>query len=452
MQGVPATVPRTRTDLHDWIERHWFPVLLCSAVAVLAVGTGYQFLDQPWYVSDDSALFQHGGWYITRGATPYVDFWDLKPPLIYVVTTALAFLSGGDMAVLHVLSIVVGSAAVVAGVTLVGVVNHRLTGDGVASVAAGWTVFVVTTLFTYPWAGIRPKYMALCFGALALLLAVEDRPLASGAAAAVTAGFWHLGAPLALLVVAMCYADGELAGLRRVLAGGSLVTALVLAPFALTGTLLPLFVEVVLTPIYGAGDYSLVSRLLEPIYEIGWGIVLFPLGIYGSVLASDSDWSRYWWVAAGGIVYQALFFVEMAGTIDAVLAVPFAALGIGALVAEAPTPSRRTLLLGLVVLLVASSLHWNESATTPVRDGIEEVQESWGTVEYGPLAERPPGVPSMQTIYWEQRRPATCHYRMDKKQRAFVHATGGTLLEPTCGAWPFDDPPLPWLLDAVTPW
>ena len=452
MQGVSSTVPRTRTDLHKWIETNWLPLLLGGAIVLLAAGNSYQFLDHPWSISDDSALFQHGGWYVTQGATPYVDFWDLKPPLIYAVTTVLALLSGGNATVLHVLSVLVASAAIVAGVTLVGIVNYRLTGNGVASVAAGWSVFVVTTLFTYPWAGIRPKYLALCFGALALLLAVEDRFLASGAAVAVTAGFWHLGAPLAVLVAAMNYVDGGSSGLRRALAGGSLVTVLVVAPFALTGNLTPLFVEVVLTPLYGVGEYPLASRLLEPIYEIGWGIVLFPVGIYGWFLASDSDWSQYWWVAVGGVAYQSLFFIEMAGAIDAVLATPFAALGVGAVVAETQTPSRRLLALGLVVLLVASSLHWNEGTTTPVRDELADLRESLGTVEYGPLADRPPGVPSMQTIYWEQRRPATCHYRMDKKQRAFVYAAGGTLQEPTCGHWPFEEPPVPWLVDAVTPW
>lgn len=450
MQGVLSTVPRTRTDLHDWIETNWFPLLLGGAIALLAAGNAYQFLDNPWHVSSDSALFQHGGWYVTRGATPYVDFWDLKPPLIYAVTTLLALLSGGDMAVLHILSVLVASAAIVAGVTLVGVVNYRLTGNGVASVAAGWAVFVVTTLFTYPWAGIRPKYMALCFGALALLLAVENRSLASGAAAAATAGFWHLGAPLAVLVTAMSYVDGGRSGLQRTLTGGIAVTALVVFPFALTGSFVPLFVEVVLTPIYSAGSYSLVSRLLEPIYEIGWGVALFPVGVYGWFLTSDGDWSQYWWVAVGGVAYQMFFFFEMAGAIDAVLAVPFVALGVGAVVAETQAPSRRVLLLGVVVLLVASSLHWNEGATTPVRDELDDLQQSFGTVEYGPLAERPPDTPSMQTIYWEQRRPATCHYRMDKKQRAFVHLTDGTVQEPTCGRWPFDDPPLPWLVDVVT--
>ncbi|AQL41466.1 hypothetical protein BV210_01490 [Halorientalis sp. IM1011] len=450
MQGV--TLPRSRRELHDWIETHWFLVLLGGALALVATGTIYRFLDHPWYISDDSALFQHGGWYITQGATPYVDFWDLKPPLIYAVTTTLALLSGGNMAALHVLSVVVAVAAIVAGVTLVGVLNYRLTGNGVASVAAGWTMFVVTTLYTYPWAGIRPKYLAFPFGVAALLLAVDDRPLPSGAAAAVTAGFWHLGAPLALLVVAMNYVDGDRVGLERSLAGGLTVTAVVLAPFVLTGNLTPLFVEVVLTPLYGAGEYSLVSRLLEPIYELGWGVVLFPAGVYGWYLGAKGDWSQYWWVVVGGVAYQLLFFVEMAGAIDAVLAAPFAALGVGAVVAEAPTPARRTLLLGLVLVLVASSLHWNEGGTTPVRDEIREIQESWGTVEYGPLAERPPEFPSMETIYWEQRRPATCHYRMDKKQRAFVHATGGTLHEPTCGAWPFEQPPLPWVVDKVTPW
>ncbi|WP_335998614.1 DolP-mannose mannosyltransferase [Halorientalis halophila] len=453
MQVVPATVPRTRSDLHDWIEAHWFPLLAGGAIALVLVGTLIQAVDNPWHVSSDSALFQHGGWYITQGATPYVDFWDLKPPLIYAVTTVLAVLSGGNMAVLHVLSVLAAIGAIAAGVTAVGVLNYRLTGDGLASVAAGWSVFAVTTLFTYPYAGIRPKYMTFCVGMVALLLAYDERWLASGAAAAVAAGFWHLGAPLAALVLAMSYYDGRRAGLLRAVGGAALVTALVLLPFVLTDNLVPLFVEVVLTPLYGAGEYPLASRLIEPIYEVGWGVLLFPIGMYGWFRAADGDWSRYWWVAVGGITYQVLFFVEMAGAIDAALAIPFAGLGVGALIADTPTPSRRTLLLGLVVLLVAGSYYWNADGTvTPIRDRIGEQQESWGEIDYGPLAAEPPGVPDMQTIYWEQLKPDTCHYRLDNKQRAFVFQTGGTLLEPTCGEWPFDQPPVPWIFDRVTPW
>jgi len=47
--------------------------------------------------------------------TPYVDFFHVRPALIYAVTTVLAVLSGGNMAALHVLSVLVAVAAVGAG-------------------------------------------------------------------------------------------------------------------------------------------------------------------------------------------------------------------------------------------------------------------------------------------------------------------------------------------------
>lgn len=148
---------QTRNRGYDWIEENWLSVLVMGAAILLVVSTTKQFIDEPYHINKDSALFQHAGWYITQGATPYVDFWDLKPPLIYAVTTALALVADGDMHLLHLLSVALANAVVIAGVVLLGVLTHRLTDHGLASLVAGATMFVVPTVYFFPSAGLRPR-------------------------------------------------------------------------------------------------------------------------------------------------------------------------------------------------------------------------------------------------------------------------------------------------------
>jgi hypothetical protein len=234
--------------LEERIDRHWLPLLVATVAVVLAAATVGRHLLTPLAVSRDSALFQHAGWYVLRGATPYVDFFDVKPPLIYAVTTVLAALSGGNMAVLHLLSVAVAAAAVGSGVVAVGVLTHRVTGDGTAAYAAGVSLFVFPTVYAFPSLGIRPKYLAFCFGVGALVWAVDDRPAASGAAAAASAGFWQLGALVAALVVAVGYRRGGRRGTGLTVAGGVAVAAAVVAPFVAAGLTVPLVVETIIAP------------------------------------------------------------------------------------------------------------------------------------------------------------------------------------------------------------
>ena len=274
--AVPIAPPLGPREWRDWVEANWLTALVGLATTVTLLGTGISFARNPFYVSADSALFQHGGWYITEGARLYVDIWDLKPPLVYGVTTVLATISLGNMHVLHLLSIAVSVAAVVAGVTFVGVTTHRLTENGLASLAAGATMFVVPSVYAYPAAGIRPKYFAFACAAGALLLAVEDRPAASGAVAAAATLFWQLGGPVALLVVGVGWQRDGRDGFWLTVFGGLAVTAVVLLPFVLAGLAVPLFVEVVLAPLYGVENYTVTGRLLRFGYELGYGALSSP--------------------------------------------------------------------------------------------------------------------------------------------------------------------------------
>lgn len=307
-------------------------------------------------------------------------------------------------------------------------------------------------MYAFPSLGIRPKYFAFLFGVAALVFAVDDRPLASGAAAAVAAGFWQLGAGVALLVVAMGYDRGGWTAAARTVAGGLLVAVAVVGPFVATGLATPLFVETVLAPLYGVERYTVAGRLLGVVVEVGAAGVLFlALGALGwwRCLATAGPGSR--WVAVGGGLYALQVFLEMQGAIELVFLFAVAGVGVGAVVAAREAPARRLRILAVLAVLAAANGYWAAGPVTPVRDAATAARADASVPEYERLPDRPADAPSMTTIYWEQRRPERCHYRYGKKQRHFAAATGGDIEASTCGEWPFDRPPDAWLLSRVLP-
>ncbi|MFW6320574.1 MAG: DolP-mannose mannosyltransferase [Halohasta sp.] len=446
-----AAMP-TRGDCYEFLDSHWLSVL-CGATTLLTVGVTVGLFSQvPFYIHRDSALFQHAGWWITEGATLYVDIWDLKPPLIYYLTTMLAVVSVGNMALLHVLSIVVSVAAVIAGVTLLGVLVVRLTDDGFAGLAAGLTMLVMTPVYAYPVAGIRPKYFAFLCAMGGLTLAVEDRPSWSGVVGAAAAGFWQPGAIIAPLVVGIGLQRGGRRGAARAIGGGLAMTAATVAPFVLTGTVIPLVVETVIAPLYGVERYVLDARLLKLLIQFGPGVVVFPIGVYGWTRAVVDDYADYWWVWVGGVGYLSGFFLEFQGAIDLVLAFAFLSLGVGLVVARSSRPRRRTIIAGGIVVLVATSAVWNAAYAVGATAPLEAEYDRLDVNNYPSLPEDPEGWPSMRTIYWEQRQPEHCHYRLGVKQQYFAQETGGSLYQERCGQWPYAEPPGEWLRERLVPW
>lgn len=449
MTSDTRLLPTTPGDLYARIDANWFGLLLGVTTALVSLTTVYLFTRNPFYINKDSALFQHAGWWITEGGRLYVDIWDLKPPLIYFVTTLLAVVSVGDMALLHVLSIALTVVVVIGGVTLVGALTHRLTDDGMASLVAGVTMFILASLYAFPVAGIRPKYFAFLCGVAGLLLAVDDRPFWSGLIGAAAAGFWQLGAPIGLLVVGIGLQRGGARAAGRAVAGGLMMTALTVLPFVLTGRTIPLFVETVLAPIYGVERYSVVGRLLLVGIEFGYGVAAIPLAIYGWGRGLVDDAGRYWWVAVGGVIYLGQLFLEFQGAIELVMLFVFLALGVGIALSEAATPRRRSLIAVGVVFLVVTSAFWQVAAAPPLREEVEAAYDEADVANYESLPEDPEGWPSMQTIYWEQRTPEFCHYRLGLKQQFFEQQTGGSLYKSSCGQWPYAEPPVQWLRTAI---
>jgi hypothetical protein len=456
---------RERDHWKTWIAENWLAALVIGSTTLLTGAATLRFIIGPYHVNIDSALFQHAGWYVANGATPYVDFWDIKPPLIYAVTTLLAIASGGNMAVLHLLSVTLASGTVIVGVTLVGVLAHRLTGRARSGLVAGAMMFVLPTVYAFPSAGIRPKYFAFAFGVGALVLAVDDRPIASGIAAAVASGFWQLGGLIALLVVAIGLQRGGTRAMGRTVAGGGAVALVVVAPFVAANLTVPLFLETILAPLYTVEQYTIKGRLLEFVFEIGYGLLLLPVGLHGWARGVRVDPSTYWWVGVGGSMYLLQVLLEMQGAIELIFPWTFLAIGVGVSIADlsaswrsrawvfpALSPSgvsRASFIVGLVVLLAVMNVVWAFGPTAPPRDHIEAAQERHAIADYDTIADRPEDVPSMRTIYWEKRRPESCHYRAGDKQRHFVTRINATVNKSTCGQWPFEEEPRAWLVDQL---
>lgn len=411
--------------------------LLAGTLAVLFTASilAYLAADQQPLVDTDPAFYQHVGWYVTRGGVPYVDVWDINPPLTFGVAAVLSAVAGGNLPLQHALGVLASVAAIAAGVGLTASLAADLTGDDAAAAAAGLVLLVPPEVYGLAPYGLRSQYFALASGVLALLLARRDRPLAAGASAAVAAGFWQPGGGIALLVVGMAAHRGGRAWALRAVGGGLAVAGLVVLPFVAVGAFVPMVAQTVLGPFYGQEPYTLASRTYALVRVLGYGAVLVPVALGGWALAAvDAD--DRWWIPAGGIVYGLqVALVNMNGSLDAILFLVFVALGVGIVVAALPA-ERRTLAVAAVVLLVLAGPAWHLAPGAPLRDAVETRYERADPDANPALDGAESSVPEMQTVYWEKREPDTCHYRLSHTELRWIAETDARLDDRRCGRWP----------------
>ncbi|WP_306053210.1 DolP-mannose mannosyltransferase [Natronococcus wangiae] len=407
-------------------------------------------------IATDPALFQHTGWYILEGGVPYVDVWDVNPPVPFGIAAVLAVLSGGDMVVLHALSVALTMGITAASMLLVGWLARFLTENDAAAVAASLTMLVVPGLFVLPSEGIRSQFYALFFGVLALILALRDRPFLAGALAALSAGSWQPGGVFALLVVGMAYQRAGAKNAVWTVAGGGLVTGVVVLALGATGALIPMIVQAIVAPLVAGSPSTLTEHFYRVLITLGYGSVLLPVALYGWGYAIVHDFRDRWWIPAGGVLLTfQMLFINLDGSTDAALWLAFVALGVAIAVERATArwsvaeetvtedrghdatgTTRHRLFVALVMgLLIFSGTDWyvNSSST---KSTLQTLEEEAGVDEDLPISPEDGDVPSMQTIYWEQMEPEVCHYRLSWKEVRWIAITGGDLDRQECGSWP----------------
>jgi hypothetical protein len=438
----PPTGRRTAMRGESFVERHWLLVLggLATVMQTLSVVRALSGSGRP-AINIDSALFQHAGWYVTQGAVPYIDIWDIKPPLAIETTTVLAVLAG-DPLQLHLLSVAVTAAAAIGCSLLVALLAHRLTGDARAALLAGLTLLTVPGFYYLSANGFRPKYFTLCLGLAALLFGLRDRPLFAGMAAAASAGYWQYGVIFAVFVVGIAIQRRDRRALVRHVLGMAVVTAVVVAPILARGALVPMLVEVVYVPLTAQETQPLLQRLGKLVFYLAYALVPALLGTYGLATGGRQHLRRHWWVYAGAAWggFQLLFDLDSAP--DLYLLVVFLALGV-ALFAERAQPRTRqwfsVCLLGIVLLnalwvggVVANPIGGGpDIATDDAETNLMDIATSVDVSRPG----EPPrhGIPDVQKLYWHTEIPPSCHYRLSQTERNWLAETSQPYHESRCG-------------------
>lgn len=423
------------------MDRRWLVILGGMAVLVQALSVG-RALTHPTHpaINIDSAFFQHAGWYVTQGAIPYIDIWDIKPPLVIETTTVLAALAR-DPLQLHLMSVAVTAGAAVGCSLLVALLAYRLTGNEPAALLAGFTLLTVPGFYYLSAKGFRPKYLVLFFGLAALVLALRKYPFLAGMAAATSAGYWQYGVIFAVLVVGITIQRRDTHALIRQVLGMALLTTVVLLPILAWGALVPMLVEVVYVPLTSQATQPLLQRLGKLVFYLAYALVPVAIGAYG-LLRNRRHLSRHWWVYAGAAMGGIGLLFDLDSAPDLFLLVVFLALGV-ALFAERAHPRTRQWLSVCVLGIVLLNALWvggvvvnpvsasNDAATGEFEANLTEIAES---VEVSRPGEPPRhGIPDVQKLFWQTKTPSSCHYRLSETERNWLNATDQPYHESQCG-------------------
>lgn len=402
-------------------------------VSLFALPGGVVVVDPP-SVATDPAFYQHVGWYVTRGGVPYVDVWDVNPPLTFAVAAVLSLVAGGNLPLQHTLGVLLTFATVGAAVVLTAWLAYDLTGENAAAVAAAFVLLVPAEVYGLVPYGLRSQYFALLFGVLALVLVRRDRAFLAGASAAAAAGFWQPGGGIALLAVGVAAHRGGHAAALRAVGGGLVVAGLVVLPFLAVGAFVPMVAQTVLAPFYGQEPYTLLGRTYSLVLAMGYGTVLLPVAGAGWAAAALEPGER-WWVPAGAALFGLqVYLVNFNGSMDALLFLVFVALGVALVVAALPSGRRRWAVAATFLLVLAGPV-WHLAPAAPPRESVQTWYEGADPDANPALEGAESSVPEMQTIYWKKLEPRTCHYRLSHTELRWIEKTGASLDERRCGRW-----------------
>lgn len=377
----------------------------------------------------DSLLFQHIGWYITQGGMVYVDAWEIKPPTIYWLAAGLAYLTGGDMYLLHIIGLILTSAAFVVGVVLVGVLTHRVTEDVLATYCAVGVLYTPALLYVIPSLGLGPKPFALVAACVAILLARDGRIVLASVAAALTASLWQMAVVIPFVV--LLFAAGQpdrLRSLIRSIAAMGLTAILVVLPAILSGATEEMIVQAIVIPLLVSEPTTVWNRMLTLVLGLGYATVLIPIAGVGLYRVRDRLKDEWWLVVCLVWFTIQVLVLDMDSVWDMIFWLPFVAIAVGLFVHHGSERERRLVATVLVVLILVGPM-W-VLASPPPKESIESVQP---TAEN--TIEPPENAMTVGEMYWEKIEPASCHYRFSETELLWIARTSAEYGDQHCGSW-----------------
>jgi hypothetical protein len=426
--------------LHPRDRRLAFPVLFAVGAELYFFLTITLSSARP-PMAPDAGIFQHLGWYLTRGGRLYVDAWEPKLPLSYETTGVLAMLAGGDMYRLHLLSVVLMSGAVCAIVGLVVVLVYDITGDDVAAPLAGLSMFLLPGFAVRPAYGFKAKYLLVLCGLLAIYLYTRGYPALSGVAAAASVGYWQAAAIFPLVVVGLAIQQRDVRALERVVAGGLAFTVVMLAPvFLLWHSSSEMVVQVLLVPLQTEEQASILTRLVAGVVHFKWAspfVLLGGLGLAHTARCCLTDRDGVvgrtdWWIPAGAAWFAFLiFFVdfETGGYTDLIPGLAFVAIGVGIVATTLRDRRQKQYLATALALVLAVNVAVLGSVGlvfTAVETPGPEPMSDLETTDLPGAYEGSESVPDVRYVYWHQLEPSACHYRLSVMELRWLDRVDST--------------------------
>jgi hypothetical protein len=423
---------------HD--RRLAFPVLFAIGTQLYFFLTITLDFTQP-PMAPDAGIFQHLGWYLTRGGRLYVDAWEPKLPLSYETTGILALLSGGDMYRLHLLSVVLMSGAVCAIVGLVVILVYDITGDDIAAPLAGLSMFLLPGFAVRPAYGFKAKYLLVLCGLLAIYLYTRGYPALSGVAAAASVGYWQAGAIFPLIVIGLAIQRRDTRALERVVAGGLGFTVVMLMPvFLLWHSASEMVVQVLLVPLQTEEHASLLARFVAGVVHFKWAspfVLLGGLGLAHTARCCFTDTDGVagrteWWIPVGAAWFAFLvLFVdfETGGYTDLIPGLAFVAIGIGMIATvlrDRQQAQNLGVILALVLVVNVAFLGSVGVVFTPVETPGPVPMSDLETHDLPAAYDEAEPVPDVRYIYWQQIEPSTCHYRLSVMELRWLDRVDST--------------------------
>lgn len=417
--------PRWRT-LRAVAREYWYVWLGLAGLAIQLV-TLWRVLEPvgpgAYPPLKDSVIFEYIGWRLAEGDRLYVDIWEVKPPLSFELLAVIAWLADGDVPLYHTLALTITNAAVVGAGLAIGLVTYELTADEAASLAAGLAWYALPAVTWRAAYGYKPKYLVVLAGLLAVYLALRDRPLTAGVVGAASVGFWQLALVFPAVSLALVVRRGTRRDVGRWLAGGALLSAVMLAPVVWWGAVDELLAEAVLTPLLVTNDGGSVAAQVGTAAALfGRTLPLALLGAFGVAAGTVRAPGRRWWVAVGaGWFALQVLALDLDSYPDLIPAFAFVALGIGLALGDREDAPLAVygLVLSMVALAVATL--GPHAAEAPIRlaDPSTVAAPYRGT-------ERP-------TLFWRAIESETCRPFYGTTQHRVIQLTGGSLTDATCG-------------------
>lgn len=387
-------------------------------------------------MAPDAAIFQHIGWVVARGGRLYVDAWEPKLPLPFQTTAALAVLAGGDMSLFHLLNIALMVFAAVGSMVLVGLLTHHITGDEGASLLAGLSLLLLPGYLIRPAYGFKAKYLLLFCGLLSIYLLLNDHPVASGAAAAASVGYYQLGVIFPLVVVGLAWQRSGVRTAGKVVASGIALTVLSFAPVLFVWHSASEFVaQAFVIPLAVGGGAGLLEKVLAGGVHFKWASPFVLVGGYGFISSVRDDLGTdHWWVTVCTLWFAlALFLIDfdVGGYTDLIPGLAFMAIGIGLFAHRySERDSRVVLVSGMVAVIILNTVAFGSVGLVfePVDTREPQTMESLSTNERAQeLQAVPNDTPDVRYLYWNKETAATCHYRLSLTEVHWLNRAGSHL-------------------------